>query len=69
MGRTKLTSKETTALLVVIRKELLSIFEDLDADVKDLPERTKSITDNLTYIIEKGLNTDPETKKVYDLFK
>jgi hypothetical protein len=70
MGRAKLTRQEITALIVTMRNELKILFEELqdETSLADYKPRTESIINNLSYLIEQGLNTDPETKDVYSLF-
>ena len=70
MGRSKLTREEITALLVTMRNELKILFEELEKEttLADFNPRTESITNNLAYLIEQELSTDPETKDIYAIF-
>jgi len=54
MGRTKLTNPEKIALLVVIRKELKLLFEEIETTLPDYKEKSKSVIDTLSHILEVG---------------
>jgi hypothetical protein len=60
MGRVKLTKQEIIALLVTIRAELKILFEELGLK--------QSIVADLTTILEKEFNIDPESKEIYEIF-
>jgi hypothetical protein len=66
MAKTKLTKQEATALLVVMRKELEIIFEELELSSND---KAKAVLDNLAVILKKGLKTNPDTNDIYKLFE
>jgi hypothetical protein len=68
MGRTKLTKSEKTALLVVIRKELQVLLEELETGLPDYDQATDLIMENLSYILKEGLKTDPEDSNIYEIF-
>jgi hypothetical protein len=68
MGRTKLTNPEKIALLVVIRKELKLLFEEIETTLPDYKEKSKSVIDTLSHILEVGLETDPEDDDIYKIF-
>ena len=67
MGRTKLTNPEKIALLVVIRKELKLLFEEIETTLPDYKEKSKSVIDTLPHILEVGLETDPEDDDIYKI--
>jgi hypothetical protein len=60
MGRVKLTKQEIIALLVTIRAELKILFEELGLK--------QSIVSDLTTLIEKEFNIDPESREIYEIF-
>ena len=68
MGRTKLTNPEKIPLLVVIRKELKLLFEEIETTLPDYKEKSKSVIDTLSHILEVGLETDPEDDDIYKIF-
>lgn len=56
----KLTRKEITILLVTIRNELKILFDELEIEQSIVPELSK--------LIKKEFNIDPENEEIYKIF-
>lgn len=56
----KLTRKEITVLLVTIRNELKILFDELEIEQSIVPELSK--------LIKKEFNIDPENEEIYKIF-
>ena len=60
MGKVKLTKREIIVLLVTIRSELKILFEELGLE--------QFIVKDLTTLLEKEFNIDPEREEIYKIF-
>ena len=70
MKKSEMEKPEITALLITLRKELISIFEQFSKIVrlKESRQRQKRILNDLKYLITKELKADPDDKNIYDIF-
>lgn len=68
MSKNKLTLAEKIALLIVIRKELETIFSETEITLTEFRSEAKAVIDNLSSILQQGFKIDPEDNAYYNMF-